>query len=447
MPVLDPSIFEENQMVERKEAFNERGLKTLCAFLNTDGGSLYVPVRDNGEVLETPLTDEQQQNIANQIIDGLGVQPSINTHSWDDKEFIEIQVSKAQNPVPFKGSYYLRVGNTTQRMNPEQLRVRILKNVPWDSQLIAGSTMDDLDIAEIKRFVRAGQEAGRISTEVDPNDPGAILRQTNLIRNSVLTNAAILLFGQNPQQLFPSARVRIGVFATEDDVIDDKMADGHLFHQIRRSEEILKSHIQHGYEITDEEFTRKEDWEYPLPAFREGIMNAVIHRDYHRQGAEVQIKLFPDHLSIFSPGGLPNGLNVDELLEKHPSIKRNNLLADIFYRAGLIETFGTGISRIQRHLKEADLPEPKLDDRDHSFVLTFSQRIEKPVIADEEVLNERQLKALELAQKGRIKTSDVQELYPDIDPSTIRRDFRELVEKRLLKAMGTTSARFYILKS
>ena len=80
MAEFDPSTLEENQMVERKESFNERGLKTLCAFLNTDGGSLYVPVRDNGEVLETPLTDQQLQNVANQVIDGLGVQPNIISH-------------------------------------------------------------------------------------------------------------------------------------------------------------------------------------------------------------------------------------------------------------------------------------------------------------------------------------------------------------------------------
>ncbi|MTI87056.1 MAG: hypothetical protein FH748_03710 [Balneolaceae bacterium] len=448
MSVLDPFTLEENQMIERKETFNDRGLKTLCAFLNTDGGSLYLPVRDNGKVKETPLTDEQQQNIANKIISGLGVQPNIVTHTWDNKAFIEIKVPKAPNPVPFKGSYYLRVGNTTQRMSQDQLRVKMLNNVPWDSQICNGVSIEELDKTEIKRFVKAGQEAGRINAEVDPNEPEAILRQTNLIQNDALTNAAILLFGEEPQRIFSSAKIRIGVFIADDRVVDDKTANSHLFHQIRRAEEILKSHMQHGYEISDRKFTRKEKWKYPLPAFREGIVNAVIHRDYHRQGAEVQVKIFPDHLSIFSPGGLPEGLSVEELLDKHPSIKRNELLANVFYRAGLIEIFGTGISRIQKYLKEANLPELKLQDKGHSFVVTFNQKSmseTSQISVSSDILNLRQKKILDFAKKGSFQTSDIKDHFPDVSVRTLRKDLTELVERDFLITTGKTRKRKYYL--
>jgi ATP-dependent DNA helicase RecG len=450
MAELDPSTLEENQMVERKESFNERGLKTLCAFLNTDGGSLYVPVTDNGEVLEVPLTDQQLQNVANQVIDGLGVQPNIISHSWNGRDFIEIQVSKAQNPIALKGSYYIKVGNTTHRMSQEQLRARMLNNVPWDAQIAEGKTIEDLDQAEIKRFVQSGQDLGRISSELDPNAPEAILRRTNLSNQDGLTNAAILLFGKNPQALFQSARVRIGVFASETEVLNDKIAEGHLFQQVRRAEEIFKSHIKHGYKISDEEFTRIEQWEYPLPAFREGIMNAVIHRDYHRHGAEVQVKIFPDHLSIFSPGGLPDGLSVDELLDTHPSVKRNNLLADVFYLAGLIETFGTGISRIQKHLSEEGLPDPVLEDKGHSFVITFkqlsaSQKSEVPISLN--TLSIRQLEILKLAEDGPFQTSDLEENFSDVTPRTLRTDLKELVDRKHLVATGKTKSRKYRLNT
>jgi ATP-dependent DNA helicase RecG len=448
MAQLDPSTLEENQTVEHKESFNERALKSLCAFANTDGGSVFIPVDDNGVVLDNPLSDEERQIIANGVINNLGLQPDINSHEWDGKDFIEIQIPKSDHPVHLKGRYYIRVDNTTQRMNPEQLQNRMLHRVPWDTQIADNITLDDLDETEIKRFVKSGQDAGRISSEIDPNEPEAVLRQTSLLQDEGLTNAALLLFGENPQSRFPSAVVRIGVFATESDITDDKIAKGHLFQQVRRAEDILKSHMQHGYEISDEEFTRKEQWAYPLPAFREGIMNALIHRDYHRQGSQIQVKLFPDRLSIFSPGGLPDELSIEDLLTDHPSIRRNNLLAEVFFRAGLIESFGSGISRIRNSLKDANLPQPILEDKGHSFVLTFTQKKKQSVKDDVDTteLSERQLKIIELAEQAPIRTKDLEEHFPDVTVRTIRNDIKKLVEKEILHPKGKTKSRRYVLR-
>jgi ATP-dependent DNA helicase RecG len=177
-------------------------------------------------------------------------------------------------------------------------------------------------------------------------------------------------------------------------------------------------------------------------------MNAVIHRDYHRQGSQIQIKLFPDRLSIFSPGGLPDELNIEDLLTDHPSIRRNNLLAEVFFRAGLIESFGSGISRIRNSLKDANLPEPVMEDKGHSFVLTLKQKQQKDdtgIKSDRSDLNERQLKALEIAKNGAVRTSDLSEIFTDVDDRTLRRDLNQLVEKGFLDAKGKTSGRYYIL--
>jgi ATP-dependent DNA helicase RecG len=445
---LNPKTLEEDQGTEFKESFNERALKSLCAFVNTDGGSVFVPVDDNGVVLEDPLTDQQIQNVANRVVDNLGIQPSIISHRWQGRSFIEIKVPNAESPIPLKGKYYIRIGNTTQRMNSSQLRDRMLESVPWDSQLVKGVGLDALDTSEIKRFVKSGQDAGRISAEIDPNKPEAILSQTNLLKEEGLTKAGILLFGKDPQSYFPAAVIRIGEFASESEVRNDKTAKGHLFQQVRKAEDIIKDRMQHGYEISDQQFTRQERWTYPLPAIREGIMNAVIHRDYHKQGAQIQIKLFNDHLSIFSPGGLPDQLDVDDLLTNHPSIRRNNLLANVFFRAGLIESFGTGISRIRSSLKDAGLPEPVLEDRGHSFVLSFYRYSKEKSVEELDVsnFNERQLKALELAKEGSIRTQDLATIFTDVEKRTLRRDLKELVEKDFLEAKGKTSDRYYQLK-
>ena len=157
-----------------------------------------------------------------------------------------------------------------------------------------------------------------------------------------------------------------------------------------------------------------------------------------------------NRISIFSPGGLPDRLSVDDLLTTHPSVRRNNLLADIFFRAGLIEAFGTGISRIRKSLDRAGLPAPEFEDKGHSFVMTLYQQFEGKAgeaTVDFDELNDRQKKALELAEEGSIRTKDLTGIFNEVEKRTIRRDLRELVKKGLLKAKGKTRNRYYELKN
>lgn len=372
---MNPKNLQESQHVERKEAFNEKALRTICAFLNTDGGSLFLPIRDNGTILDVPISDKVLQGIVHQIVELLGVQPTISSHDWFKKIFLEINVQKSQIPVHLKGTYYIRVGNTTQRMNPEQLQNRMLDSVAWDSQLLQHASLDDLDHAEIKRFVRSAQENGRLSYDVDEKDTKTILTHAGLMTNNQLTAAAVLLFGNAPQQRFRSAIIRFGVFASESEILNDKFVEGHLFHQFRAFDDVFRANIVRGYTIPSDSFVRKENWEYPLAAVREAILNAIIHRNYQLYGTEIQVKLFPDKLTIFSPGGLPAGVDVDQLLNGHPSVKRNKLIADIFYRAGLIEAFGTGFSRMNEALDSEGFPKPVLADHGYTFELTFHKSV------------------------------------------------------------------------
>ncbi len=450
MSELDPKNFNEDQQTEFKESFKEPALKALCAFANKEGGSVFVPLNDKGVIVEESWSEEKIEDIANRVINNLGIQPSIRSHHWREQNYIEINVPKVESPIPLKGRYYIRVGNTTQRMNPEQLKSRMLESVPWDTQIVENISLADLDESEIKRFAKSGQEAGRISAEIDPTEPEEILKRTHLLREEGFTNACLLLFGKKPQRHFPSANIRLSEFASETEIINDKTVKGNLFQQVRKSEEVVKDHMKHGYEVSEQKFMREERWTYPLPAIREGIMNAVIHRDYYKQGSQIQVKLFDNRISIFSPGGLPDRLSVDDLLTTHPSVRRNNLLADIFFRAGLIEAFGTGISRIRKSLDRAGLPAPEFEDKGHSFVMTLYQQFEGKAgeaTVDFDELNDRQKKALELAEEGSIRTKDLTGIFNEVEKRTIRRDLRELVKKGLLKAKGKTRNRYYELKN
>ena len=116
---------------------------------------------------------------------------------------------------------------------------------------------------------------------------------------------------------------------------------------------------------------REQVWDYPLEALREAVVNAVCHRDYG-DTADIQIKVFDDHIRIWSPGFLPFGVTIEDLYRRtHASRPRNKLIAQVFYDLEIIERYGSGIQRMLDACKDAGLPEPTLEESTGGFLITF----------------------------------------------------------------------------
>lgn len=115
----------------------------------------------------------------------------------------------------------------------------------------------------------------------------------------------------------------------------------------------LKQHINVRYKM-DGSLQRTEIYEFPLEALREAVVNAVTHRDYFRHGSHVTVEIFDDRIEISSPGGLPKGLNVKDFGKK--AVRRNQIIASLFQRIKLVESIGTGISKI-RNNQSITIPE------------------------------------------------------------------------------------------
>ena len=152
----------------------------------------------------------------------------------------------------------------------------------------------------------------------------------NLLRREKLTNAAILLFGKNPQKFFPQAEVKCARFkGTEPlEFIDMKIFGANIIDQREDALEFVKEHIKLQAKIVGTE--RVEKWEYPIEAIREAITNAVVHRDYEIQ-SNVQIRIFDDRLEVWGVGPLPKPLTIEDLKKKHKSILRNPLIEKCLY--------------------------------------------------------------------------------------------------------------------
>jgi len=166
-----------------------------------------------------------------------------------------------------------------------------------------------------------------------------------LLRKGKLLNAAVLCFARHPEKFLPNARLRCAIFGTTDTTVTLDMKDmtGDIFTLIEKAEEYILEHINIGMRLDG--LLRVDVPEIDREAFREAIINAFCHRDY-RAYDSVSIAIFKDRLEIRNPGTLYGGLTISDIRKKMVSIRRNELLADLFQRSHLIEKWGRGIKLI-----------------------------------------------------------------------------------------------------
>jgi len=428
---MNPSKLKESETVEFKESFKDDALKTLCAFANTNGGSLFIGVNDDSKLIGLRITDKAEQKIVNKIESVLRIQPAVLIHKDAKDEFLEIKVAKSKTPVDVRGRFYKRVGNTTREIDREGLISLLLKDVPWDSQIREDTSLGDLD-PDLMNLV-AKNYYNRQNESPEKIDGLQFCQHLGLIKEGKPTNAALVLFGINPQHYFPFVKIRIGRFKDDATILADHQLSGNLFKQLEEAERTIKSLINKRYIITGESFQRKEVWDYPIEAIREAILNAITHRNYHIATAEIQIKVYDDFIWFYNPGKLPEEITIDQLKKPHSSIRRNPLIAEAFFRAGHIEQFGSGTLRMIKQLQEAGHPDPEFNEQGNGFVVSFYAS-ERPEIDD--LFNERQIEAMNMAELEEIQASDLQEKFPEVSRKTITRDLTDLVEKEILTKTG-----------
>ena len=157
------------------------------------------------------------------------------------------------------------------------------------------------------------------------------------MKGDALTNAAILLFGKNPQEFFHQASIKCIRFKGTDvtgEMLDFKEIGSDLFTEVEEVEKFIFNNISLRAWIEEGKIERQERWEYPPKALREAIVNAIVHRDY-RIPSKIQIRIFDDRIEFWNPGRLPEGWTVETLKEEHTSEPFNPLIARIFFLGGI----------------------------------------------------------------------------------------------------------------
>jgi ATP-dependent DNA helicase RecG len=173
---------------------------------------------------------------------------------------------------------------------------------------------------------------------------------------------------------------------------------------------------------------RKEEYDIPLPAIREGILNAICHRDYSITGADNKLDIFSDRIEITSAGTLPLGITLQDLGEGLSEV-RNRFIVKIFREAGYVEQLGTGIMRIKETCKKNALPEPRFEETANFFKVTiFRTSLKLPPDLED---------AYELIkQRAPVGSREIARKL-NVHQNTVLKRLRQLEEKGLIYKHGS----------
>ena len=456
----------ESQNIEYKESWRDEYLKWICGFANAGGGTIYVGVNDNKEIIGVDNSKRLMEDIPNKIVTHLGIVADVNLLHEGKMDYIEIIVEPSNIPIAYKGIYHYRSGSTKQELRGTALQQFILKKMgrSWDDIGNDRATIDDIDRKAIDYFLRKGIEAQRIPEDQREASTKDILDSLGLIDNDgLLKNAAILLFGKNPLRFFPSIAFKIGRFGkNEADLMFQDVIDGNVIQMADRVMQIL----QGKYLVSPVRFEgmqRYETLEIPKEALREILYNAIAHKDY--TGPDIQMHVYDDHLEIWNEGELPLGYTEETLMGRHSSKPRNRNIANAMFKAGFIDTWGRGYMKIREGFEAAGIPMPKVQNFCGGVQVTVqrtkfmqmmnvgnnvgnnvaSNVVSSVVSVSQVQLTERQQEIYKLIKANSFISSKQMSVVLSVVHRTIQRDLAALQKAGIIIREGNTSAGHWVL--
>ncbi len=347
----------ENIRTEFKTSFNEEVIATLVAFANTNGGTVYIGVGDNGEVHGVQLSQETTTRWANEIKSKTApvIIPDISVVPVDGKNVVALSVIEYPvKPVSTRGRYYKRVGNSNHLLSVSEVVNYHMKaiNSSWDFQPRENKSIADISLEKVQKLIEI---INRRNPAVIADDPLTFLRKFQLIDVESITHACWLLFMPD---MDVCTTIELGRFGTSTLIKDSLTIRNDLFAEAEMIMDFIRKHINKQV-IIKGQLENEERWDYPMEALRELVMNMVLHRDYTSAYDSV-VKIFDDHIEFYNPGAIPPGITLHHLLSNdYVSQPRNKLIAEVFKACGLIEKYGSGIKRVLEDFAIRGLPQPE----------------------------------------------------------------------------------------
>ena len=392
--------YAESFTVELKQEVNADFKKEVIAFANTDGGEIYVGVAKDGSVTGVPKAEQVMEQIGNMIRDG--IKPDLSGYTAieavpeRDKTVVKVTVLRGA-----KRPYHL----TEKGLKPTGVFIRHgVSSVPATEEMIRemlresdGVTFDKSRcINQDLTFEYAAKYFADNHVSFNENNK----RTLHLIdADGYYTNAALLLSDQCEHSIKCAVYEGNGKtkFKTR------KEFTGSVLRQMDEAYEFIS--LNNNLNSTIEGLKRVDNPDYPPYAIREALLNAIVHRDYDYSGS-ILINIFDDRMEFVSIGGLVKGMTMQDVMGG-VSQSRNMVLANIFYRLELIESYGTGIRRIMESY-EGRMEQPVFAPAPASFVVILPKITGQP-LTDESLTDREKVEKL-LKAREEITRKDVETL-------------------------------------
>lgn len=415
----------ETRNLEFKETITSTFLKTVSAFSNYDGGTILFGIDDDGNIKGLSDIIKACLDIENKINDTISPQPDYVLEPNEVNKTIKLIVkSGLQKPYLYKSKAYKRNDSATIEVDTLEFSRLVLegKNIsfeelPYKDQNLTFHFLEE----QLEKSIQIN------SFNLDT------LKTLNLYdNNNGYNNAAGLLADTND---FPG--VDIIKFGENISVIQKRITFDHMsiLEVYKKSLEVFRDYYR--YEVI-EGFERKNVEKIPEAAFREAIANGLIHRMWD-VNSHIRISMFDNYIDIVSPGGLPSGISEEEYLNGKTSVLRNRNLANVFYRLGFVEIFGTGITRIKQ-LYESSFVKPRFEVSENTI------KIELPVFEDISDLTDDEHLVLKALSKTVLKS--ISEIVPStpFGKSKVSSLLKILEKKGVVLIQGKGRSTKYIIK-
>lgn len=436
----------ENQNIEFKQEYVPDIRKEVMSFANAEGGTVYVGIRKDGKVLGVEDPDGVMLQIVNSLKDALApdIMPFVRVNSVEieGKQVVEINVTTGTNRPYYlreKGlkpsGVYVRKGSSTQPMTEEGIREMILQNSGRSFELCRSMnqelTFHTLQTEMQKRLIELGTSQ---------------MRTLKLIgEDGLYTNLALLLSDQC------ETTTKVALFQGTDKEVfrDRKEFTGSILKQLEEVYQFIN--LLNKTKATFSGLDRTDMRDYPEEAVRESLLNSIVHRDYSFSGSNL-VNIYENRMEFVSLGGLVSGLELKSIF-LGVSQSRNPNLAAVFYRMRLIESYGTGIGKIERAYKTYQF-QPEFETAKGVFRVTLPNRNEKQEReerAKDHVdtmvsLNEQKSLIVQYAKEnGSVTRKEVEDL---IGAGTTKafRLLKELCEAGKLEQKGKGKLSTYVIK-
>lgn len=404
----------ETATLEFKQQLSKSYLKTVSAYANYGTGKIIFGIADDGTPVGLADPQDTCLRIEHAINDSIDPVPRFELAIEGDTRTVTLTVHEGPDkPYLSSGRAYRRTDTSTVEVSRLEYGRLVLtgEHVSFDA-LVAKE--QDLAFGHLEKEL-----ASKLGLK--PLDQNSLISLELMTPSGEYCNAAALLADSNH---FPG--IDIARFGESINIINARHTFEHMsvLEQMQRTLEVFDTYYAYE-EIVG--FERIAKTLVPREAFREAIANALAHRCWDVR-ANIKVGMFADRIEITSPGGLPAGITEELYLAGGPSVARNPILANVFFRLGHIERFGTGIPRILDEYAHETVS-PSFALRDSSITVMLPVTVLESVTLDEEAI-------LAVLAKGSALTRSQISEKTQLSKSKAIRTLNALVEKGLVTKVG-----------